>query len=72
MLRSEQLQRYANSGYISSRCSVDDGNHRDTVCNELNEEPTSGLLDCLRSIMRTDGGWIVVVLDHKFMTAVGL
>lgn len=35
------------------------GNHsprRDTVCNELDEEPISGLLECLRSIMRTDGG----------------
>ena len=50
---------------------MDDGNHRDTVCNELNEEPILGLLECLWSIMRTDGGWVVAVLNHKFMTAVG-
>ena len=53
---------------------MDDGNHssrRDTVCNELNEEPMSGLLECLRSIIRTDEGWVVAVLDDKFVTAVG-
>jgi len=50
---------------------VDDGNHssrRDTICNELNEEPISGLLECVRSIIRTNGGWVVAVLDHKFIT----
>ena len=53
---------------------MDNGNHSsrgDTVYNGLNEEPISGLLECLQSMVRTDEGWAVAVLDHKFMTAVG-